>query len=148
MRLLPLSRDRRRPSRGQALVEPTHALIPGAVQALRARLRARLGRRGQSLVELAVVLPVLLLLLGGAIDLGRVFFARAAVENAAKEGVLFGATQPELRRRSDRMRDPGNVEWHIRDEAPGIALTWDAECLTPPGRRSPSRAARPTTPTA
>ena len=129
MRLLPFSRDRRRPSRGQALVEPTHALIPGAVQALRARLRARLGRRGQSLVELAVVLPVLLLLLGGAIDLGRVFFARVAVENAAKEGVLFGARSPSCDVDRPGCADPGNVEWHIRDEAPGVDLTWDADCL-------------------
>ena len=25
--------------------------------------------------------------------------------------------------------DPGNVEWHVRNEAPGVDLTWDAECL-------------------
>src|ERR1700752_4658133 len=129
MRLLPLSRDQRRPSSGPALVEPSHALIPGAVRALRARLRARLGRRGQSLVELAVILPILLVLLGGAIDLGRAFFARVAVENAAKEGVLFGARSPACDVDGPFCADPGNVEWHIRDEAPGIDLTWTAECL-------------------
>jgi hypothetical protein len=129
MRLLPLMRDRRRPPRGRALVEPTHAPIPSAIQAVRARLRARLGRRGQSLVELAVVLPLLLLLLGGAIDVGRVFFARVAVENAAKEGVLFGARSPGCDVDRTGCADPGNVEWHIRNEAPGVDLTWDAECL-------------------
>jgi hypothetical protein len=48
-------------------------------------LRAR-GIRGQSLVELALVLPVLLLLVMAAVDLGRIFFARIAVANAAREG--------------------------------------------------------------
>ena len=129
MRLLPLMRDRRRPSHGQALVEPIHAPNRGRVQAVRARLRARFGRRGQSLVEFAVVLPLLLLLLGGAIDLGRVFFARVAVESAAKEGVLFGARSPGCDVDRAGCADPGNVEWHIRNEAPGVDLTWDAECL-------------------
>jgi hypothetical protein len=41
---------------------------------------------GQSLVELALVLPVLLVLVLAAVDLGRIFFARIAVTNAAREG--------------------------------------------------------------
>jgi Flp pilus assembly protein TadG len=135
MRLLPLTRDRRRPARGQALVEPTHALIPGAAQALRGRLRARLGRRGQSLVELAVVLPVLLLVLGGAIDLGRAFFARTAIENAAKEGVFFGATKPECDDAGTGCGDPSNVEWHVVNEAPGMPVTWTAECFNTSGTK-------------
>jgi hypothetical protein len=133
MRLLPFSRDRRRPSRGQALVEPTHALIPRPIRALRARLRARLGRRGQSLVELAVVLPVLLLVLGGAIDFGRAFFARTAIENAAKEGALFGATKPECDDAGTGCGDPSNVEWHVVNESPGMPVTWTAECFDTSG---------------
>jgi hypothetical protein len=86
-------------------------------------------RRGQSLVELAIVLPVLLLLLGGAIDLGRAFFARVAIENAAKEGALYGATDPECDDAGTGCGDPRNVEWHIRNEAPGVDLTWTAQCL-------------------
>ncbi len=42
--------------------------------------------RGQSLVELALVLPVLMLLVLAAVDLGRIFFAQIAVANAAREG--------------------------------------------------------------
>src|SRR6185503_6112479 len=48
--------------------------------------RKRCRTRGQSLVELALVLPVLLLLVLAAVDLGRIFFARIAVANAAREG--------------------------------------------------------------
>ena len=47
--------------------------------------------RGQALVELALVTPVLLLLLLGALDLGRVFYARISVTNAAREAALFAA---------------------------------------------------------
>ncbi len=52
---------------------------------------ARRRRRGQGLVELAVVLPLLLLILLGAIDLGRVFFAYAAISNAAYEAARQAA---------------------------------------------------------
>lgn len=42
--------------------------------------------RGQSLVEFALVLPVLLLILMGVFDLGRAIYAFNAVSNAAREG--------------------------------------------------------------
>jgi Flp pilus assembly protein TadG len=48
-------------------------------------------QRGQGLVELAVVLPFLLIILMGAIDLGRVFFAYAAISNAAYEAARQAA---------------------------------------------------------
>jgi Flp pilus assembly protein TadG len=48
-------------------------------------------RRGQGLLELAMVLPFLLLILLGAIDLGRVFFAYAAISNAAYEAARQAA---------------------------------------------------------
>jgi Flp pilus assembly protein TadG len=60
-----------------------HVVKP-ATERRRARKTDR--TRGQSLVELALVLPVLLLLVLAAGDLGRSFFARIAVSNAAREG--------------------------------------------------------------
>lgn len=51
-------------------------------------------RRGQSMVELALILPVIALLLVGSVDLGRVFFAYVRLTNAVKEGALYGAYQP------------------------------------------------------
>ena len=52
---------------------------------------ARHRPRGQALVELGLLLPVLLLLLVGALDLGRVFYAQITITNAAKEGALVAA---------------------------------------------------------
>jgi Flp pilus assembly protein TadG len=49
---------------------------------------------GQSLVELALILPVMLLLFAGALDLGRVFYSQITIENAAKEGALEAARNP------------------------------------------------------
>jgi Flp pilus assembly protein TadG len=42
-------------------------------------------------VELAIIVPVLLLLLVGAIDLGRVFYSKITVVNASKEGALVAS---------------------------------------------------------
>ena len=52
------------------------------------RLRtSREGRRGQSLVEFALVIPVFLVMLIAIFDLGRAVFAYNSVTNAAREGV-------------------------------------------------------------
>jgi len=48
---------------------------------------ARKKRSGQSLVEFAFALPVLLLLLLGIIDLGRAFYIREQVSDAARAGL-------------------------------------------------------------
>jgi len=46
----------------------------------------RRGVRGQSLVEFALILPVLLIMLFGVFDFGRASYAFNAVSNAAREG--------------------------------------------------------------
>ncbi len=52
-------------------------------------------QRGQSLAELSIVLPVLLIVVLGSIDLGRVFFAYISVTNAARNGARYAAAGPE-----------------------------------------------------
>lgn len=44
--------------------------------------------RGQALTELAIVVPVMMFLVLGALDLARVFYAKIAVTNAAMQAVL------------------------------------------------------------
>ena len=56
--------------------------------------RSRTRSRGQSLVELAITLPLLLLLLFGTIDLGRAFFDYIQMRNGAFEGAKYGARLP------------------------------------------------------
>lgn len=50
--------------------------------------------KGQSLVELAVVLVILLLLVGGIVDLGRAFFTSMSLRDAVQEGALYGSIDP------------------------------------------------------
>ncbi len=58
--------------------------------------RQRRRERGQSLVETAIVFPILLLLLAAVVDFGRAFDAYIVLTNAAREGARWGAVNPEL----------------------------------------------------
>jgi Flp pilus assembly protein TadG len=59
------------------------------------RRRRREGvRSGQGIVELALSMPLLLLLMLGTIDLGRVFFDYVQLRNAVREGAGYGARMP------------------------------------------------------
>ena len=53
--------------------------------------RPVLGQRGQSLVEFAISSVVLVLLVGGLVDVGRAVFFSEALSNAAREGARHGA---------------------------------------------------------
>jgi Flp pilus assembly protein TadG len=55
---------------------------------------AKTGSRGQALVELALVAPVMLLLLGGAVDLGRLFYSQVTIADSAREGVMWAVQHP------------------------------------------------------
>src|SRR5690242_4206047 len=74
---------------------------------------------GQSMVEFALILPVMLLLVAAAVDLGRLFFGYVAVENAAKEGALFGSRYPLCTDSTNVNCDNAgqNVQWYVENEA-------------------------------
>lgn len=57
-------------------------------------IRPKCERQGQSLVELAFAMPLLLLLLLGTIDMGRLFFDYIEMRNAAAEGATYGSRNP------------------------------------------------------
>ena len=61
---------------------------------LRRRHRHRDHSRGQSLVELALILPVLLVLIAATLDLGRIFYSQITIANAAREGAMQAADTP------------------------------------------------------
>jgi Flp pilus assembly protein TadG len=56
--------------------------------------RANSRRRGQSLVEFAIVLPVMLIVLLVAIDFGRVFLGWVTLNNSARIAANFAADNP------------------------------------------------------
>jgi Flp pilus assembly protein TadG len=55
------------------------------------RLRMLLCSRGQTLLEFALLLPILLLLALGVIEMGRFAYIGIMVGNAARSGVAWGA---------------------------------------------------------
>lgn len=89
--------------------------------------------RGQSLVELALIMPIFLLLIAAAIDLGRLFSAYIAIVNATKEGALYGAAHP-LCDTAAACPNPQNVAWHVQTETgnlkdAGGSLTPKISCV-------------------
>ena len=53
--------------------------------------RRRLVERGAAAVEFALILPVLLFLIGGVIDFGRLYSTQIQLANSARDGVRLAA---------------------------------------------------------
>ncbi len=66
--------------------------------------RAHKRERGQSLVEVALLFPLLLILLLGLLDFGRAYYAMVSIRDAADEGASYAAINPDdldgIRRRA------------------------------------------------
>ncbi len=73
-------------------------------------------QRGQSLVELALLLPVLCTIMLGALDLGRAYYSYSAVANAARVGAQYAAYATVW------PLDATAVEQKVRDEASDISV--------------------------
>lgn len=95
------------------------------------RLQAHQPSRGQSLVEFALVLPVFLVLLGTAIDAGRMFFSYVAITNGAREGAIWGGMHPDCAT-SSACPDPNNVTYRVTQET-GTGVTVTVSCFAPDG---------------
>jgi Flp pilus assembly protein TadG len=75
--------------------------------------RRRRSRSGQSLVELALMLPLIALILLGTLDLARMFFAYEQLTNAVKEGALYAGREPSA---ATATVDPSNIVAVVRSE--------------------------------
>ncbi len=53
------------------------------------------GHHGQSLIEFALILPLMVLVIVGIFELGRAFFSYIAISNAAREGVRMYTFMPD-----------------------------------------------------
>ncbi len=92
------------------------------------------GTRGQALVELALILPVLLLLVFGIIEFGRVFHGYLVVTQAAREGArvgVVGGTDEEIGATVEGVAaslDASRLEINI-DPPEGMRVRGDALCV-------------------
>lgn len=75
------------------------------------------GERGQSLAELAVLLPILLIIALGAVDFGRAYFASQAVDNAARTGAQYAAVS------TANAGNLNGIQTAVAQESGGLAST-------------------------
>ncbi len=73
----------------------------------------RYRQKGQSLVEFALLLPLLILILSGLLDLGRVYYVLVTLEDMAAEGAAYAAIHPY---------DAGGI-WSRASQASGGMIT-------------------------
>ena len=58
---------------------------------LRQLLRRGRGQEGAAAVEFAIILPILLLLILGALDMGHMYYIDHLITNASREGARYAA---------------------------------------------------------
>jgi len=104
-------------------------------------------QRGQTLVELALVLPIIILILFGTLELGRVFHSYIVITNAAREGARLGALGKSDEEIISRIREASplyqadsrlritRLEPNESARSPGVPLivevAYDVELVTP-----------------
>lgn len=76
--------------------------------------------KGQSLVEFAGALVVLVIILAGVVDLGRAIFTLFAMQDAAEEGIVFGTSFPT---HCDQIRE--RIQYNLSNEVlPDDITVW------------------------
>lgn len=95
-------------------------------------IRSRM-ERGSALVEFGLCMPIMLALLLGAVEYGRMAFAAIEVSNAAKAGVQYGVQS------TDTAADPTGIQNAAANDAPDITLgttTSSYSCVCSDGNAS------------
>lgn len=99
---------------------------------------------GQSIVEMALMLPILVFLILAAGDMARGYAIQIAVQNGARAGAEAAAidytptvTETEARTRDEMSRTPG-----MTSSAPSVSVTFKqvdglTSCLNPPTLATP-----------
>ena len=77
--------------------------------------------KGQSIAELALLLPVLILILLGCLDLGRAFSVWVALTNGTREGARYGCAYPPT-----TLEKKLEIESRTQDYILGEGLSADA----------------------
>lgn len=85
--------------------------------------------RGQSLFELAITLPLLLMILGIILDFGRLYFTYVALEDAVQEGAIYYMLNTNCpydppRSPSSQCFAPYNASWRMRNSTGGQEVDW------------------------
>jgi hypothetical protein len=86
--------------------------------------------RAQTMVEFALVFPILLLITYGIMEFGRMIFIYASITGGAREGARYGASTSNYKN-CDGIRDAvRRMSFLIPDSAVDITITYDAGPLS------------------
>ena len=94
---------------------------------------------GQSMVEMALISTVLILLLAGVLDFGRMYFTYLALQNAAGEGATYGSIfpthqyppgHPDCTIPEYCEPDPDNIIYRVLNESPSGLVDWSTTDIT------------------
>lgn len=88
-------------------------------------------KRGQALVELALILPILILLIMGTMEFGRIFHSYLLITNASREGARVGIVGAS----NDVIKN------NVKDVAVSLGLTDSQISITPVDQSSRTRGA-------
>jgi Flp pilus assembly protein TadG len=87
------------------------------------------GESGQALVEMALSLPLFVLLLLGAVEFGRLAYAAIEVSNAARAAVAFADQNHAYAFDTTGMQNAAQVEYTINPSALSVATpTYTCTC--------------------
>jgi Flp pilus assembly protein TadG len=78
-------------------------------------------QRGQSLVEMALSLTMLLMLMAGVLDIGRAYYTYLSLRDAAAEGAAYGSIHPT---------DTSGIIDRVVGESPGGVVDWSSANVT------------------
>lgn len=85
------------------------------------------GRRGQSLVEFALVAPLLLMVVFGTFDLGWAVYAKNTITNSAREGARVGVVVS---------KSDADIRTQVKHTAAALGLTDAQIVISPAGNAS------------
>lgn len=92
-------------------------------------MRPHCRERGAAAVEFALILPILLLLIGGIVDFGRAMFTQVIVTNSAREGAraaVVGVNSAGLQARAKAAAGPYST-------SAGLVVSPIETCPSAPG---------------
>jgi Flp pilus assembly protein TadG len=104
----------------------------------------RRNNRGQGMVELVLVLPLLLLLLAGIFEFGRHYYTRLTLRHAVAEAARFGVTGNQLidPLTSQPMTRAQSIVQVIQDRASGLSVDVTNIQITPADGGQPDQVVR------
>lgn len=86
-------------------------------------------RRGQALVEMAIILPLLAVLLVMAVDAGRLFFGWVALHNASRIGADYAASNADVWKgppEGNELDELARYELLVREDLQALGCQGDA----------------------